>query len=177
VGNRHISRRDTQASLYNRHQLTRVEEMLFLGSLKDADALATSNPHGIRSVITLCQEPVRYRRADVQYLQFPIDEVKTVDSKFLGNVLAAIESAIERGPTLCHCLLGVSRSPAVLAAYLRGTRFSSYDAALRFLEGLRPCVDPGPTLLRGVKIALENLASGPPGRLKPAKSLPKRGDR
>jgi protein-tyrosine phosphatase len=175
--NRRFCPQGVNSAVDHPHHLSRVAERLYLGALRDAEALATSNPHDIRSVITLCQEPVGHRSPDIQYLQFRINEVKTVDPKFLATVLAAIERSIERGPVLCHCLLGVSRSPAVLAAYLQRTSFASYEAALRYLQGLRPCVDPGIALSRGVKSALETLASGSLARSKRSKSMLKWSDR
>lgn len=175
--NRPFSRRDARSALNHPHQLTRVEERLFLGSLKDVESLATSNPQRIRSVITLCLEPVQHRRPDIQYLQFPIDEHKASDPRFLATILSAIERAVAQGPVVVHCLLGMSRSPAILAGYLHRTGFSSYEAALRHLQELRPSVDPGVGLLRDITSALETLASGSPTTPKRSKSVRKRGGR
>jgi hypothetical protein len=36
--------------------MTKVWERIYLGSLKDAELLATSNPLRIRAVISLCSE-------------------------------------------------------------------------------------------------------------------------
>ena len=171
------SRRNAISAPNHPHPLTRIEERLYLGALRDVESLASGNPQGIRSVITLCEEPVRHRRPDIQYLQFPISESETQDPRFLATILSAIELAVAQGPVVVHCLLGVSRSPVILAAHLNGTGLSTFEAALEHLKELRPSVDPGVSLLRSVKSALAALASGSPARSKRSKSLPKGGER
>ncbi len=175
--NRPFSRHNAKSSENHPRQLTRVEERLYLGALRDAESLASSNPHEIRSVITLCQEPVRRRRADIEYLQFPIDENEAFDPQLLATILAAMECSVARGPVCVHCQLGMSRSPAILAAYLHRTGFSTYEAALEHLEELRPCVDPGAALIRSVKSALDTLGFGSPTTPKRSSTVPKRGGR
>src|SRR5215467_9815501 len=38
--------------------MTKIWDRLYLGSFKDAEQLATTNPHRIRAVVSLCEEEV-----------------------------------------------------------------------------------------------------------------------
>jgi protein-tyrosine phosphatase len=156
-------------------RMTRVEEKLYLGALRDAESLATSNPHGIRAVITLCRESVEHRSAEIEYSQFAIDELVPMESQFLYTILAAIRRSIAQGSALVHCLLGVSRSPAVLAAYLRRNGFSSYAAALDYIERRRPSIDPSVLLTRSIESALEKI-SGDGSRLPSQSKISPKGE-
>src|SRR6266853_4614829 len=52
--------------------MTRIWERLYLGSLRDAAQLATENPFGINSVLSLCSQKVPYRASRIRYTRVPI---------------------------------------------------------------------------------------------------------
>lgn len=54
-----------------------------------------------------------------------------------------IEDALKKGGSVyVHCLMGISRSPTLVAAYLMKTRNISAEEALTFLVERRPIVSP-----------------------------------
>lgn len=134
--------------------LTKISERLFLGSADDADELVATNPHRIRTVLTLCESPVRRRTADVRYLHFPIRDAKPVPVAWLNSILTALEENIHDGPVLVHCAAGLSRSPAVVAAFLDRAGFMDFPQALDFLESIRP-IAPSPILVESIASELK----------------------
>jgi hypothetical protein len=47
--------------------ITRVLDGLYIGGVRDAEALSSDNPHQIATVITLCEEPVSRRSLTIRY--------------------------------------------------------------------------------------------------------------
>ena len=65
---------------------------------------------------------------------------------------AFIEDALNSGGAVyVHCLMGISRSPTLVAAYLMKHKVMTSDAALKFLVERRPIVSPND----GFRAALE----------------------
>jgi atypical dual specificity phosphatase len=137
--------------------ITRVWERLWVGSRRDAEALATSTIDGRLMVITLCAEPVRTKHPQINYVQFPVDDSRPISPAQLEKILRTIGSNVRRGTVLLHCSAGASRSPLIASAWMQASGYSSVEAALTEIATLRPVLDPSPTLLRSIK---ENLAGG-----------------
>jgi hypothetical protein len=54
-----------------------------------------------------------------------------------------IRSALQSGGTMyVHCLMGMSRSPTLVAAYLITEKGMTDEEALNYLQSVRPIVDP-----------------------------------
>lgn len=53
-----------------------------------------------------------------------------------------VDSIRERRPVLVHCMAGISRSAAIVIAYLMATEQLDFDAALAKLREKRPIVNP-----------------------------------
>jgi hypothetical protein len=58
--------------------LTKISERLFLGSSDNAEELVATNPHRIRTALTLSESPVRRRAANVRYLHFPVRDARPI---------------------------------------------------------------------------------------------------
>lgn len=62
---------------------------------------------------------------------------------YFDRCVGFISSALaEGGAVFVHCLMGISRSPTIVAAYLMATRGHDAAAALAFIQERRPVVDP-----------------------------------
>jgi protein-tyrosine phosphatase len=131
--------------------MTRVWERLFLGGIADAEMLARANPQRITSVLTLCPHPPRVRAADVEYFHLPIEDDRPILGKRLGEILDVMYQNIRRGRLLTHCLAGSSRSPIIVAAWMRIVGYKHIEECLSEIARLRPIVDPSPVLLASVK--------------------------
>ncbi len=135
--------------------MSRVLPNVYLGTLEDAEQLAFANPRQISTVISLCREPVEERSPEVCYLQFPVIDNRAIPLPLLNAIVAAMERYAREGAVLLHCPMGISRSPAILAAYLDHIGFRRYREALRFLATIRPQIDPSPVLVRSIARELD----------------------
>jgi dual specificity phosphatase 12 len=78
------------------------------------------------------------------------------DAEPIGGAFPAttafIQMALESGGAVyVHCLMGMSRSPTIVAAYLIAEKGFSADKALAFLTGIRPIVDPNAGFRQALK--------------------------
>jgi predicted protein tyrosine phosphatase len=114
-----------------------ITNRLWLGDYLDA------KQHGDKMdlIIHLCDEfPAIHSHTTV----IPVEDRVFIDPKKIKKVVEQIELAMEAGKkTLVHCAAGISRSPAMVAAYLVVSgKFQSLDKATNYLAKLRPKVNP-----------------------------------
>jgi len=131
--------------------MTQVWERLYIGARNDAERLYRSNPHGITSVVSICEDPVLRRNLSINYVHIPIADATPVSIGQFDTIIDAIGENIRRGTVLVHCGAGVSRSPILTAAYMDIVGYKGIDAALVEIGKLRPIVNPSPILLKSVK--------------------------
>ena len=132
-------------------EVTQVWERLYLGARNDAERLYRSNPHGITSVVSICEDPVLRRNPSVNYLHIPIGDATPVSVGRFDAIMGAIAENIRWGTVLVHCGSGVSRSPIMTAGWMHVCGYKNVDAALAEIAKLRPIVNPSPVLLQSVK--------------------------
>ncbi|SPE19123.1 putative Protein-serine/threonine phosphatase [Candidatus Sulfotelmatomonas gaucii] len=130
--------------------VTAVSTRLFLGSAADAERLANDNPYQIRTVITLCEGRVKRRAAAIRYLHFPVRDAEPIPIALLHAILEAIDQAIAEGAVLVHCHAGISKAPALMAAFLDQTGSVRFEDAIRILRKLRPEITPCPHLIPSI---------------------------
>ena len=133
--------------------MTKIWERIYLGSLKDAEALARSNPERITTVMSLCQEHIIHRASKITYIQIPIWDTRPISAQKFEDIMFAIALGVRRGNLLVHCLAGKSRSPIVVAAWLDRCGYAGIDNALSQIAELRDLA-PSHTLLASVKEVL-----------------------
>ncbi len=131
--------------------MTRVFDRLYLGDREDAEMLTLKNPWHISTVISLCQRALEHRNAEIRYVHLPIAHGVPVPGVKLVCLLGAIETHIAAGRVLVHCETGVSRAPAVVAAYLERVGYLSFADSLLFLRHLRGEVRPHPLLIASIR--------------------------
>jgi protein-tyrosine phosphatase len=131
--------------------MTQVWERLYLGDWNDAEKLAKSNPQRIDTVITLCEDSVMARARRVNYRHLPINDARAIPVAKLDAILDAIGENIRWGKVLVNCGAGMSRAPAMTAAWMHMVGYKNVDAALEEIAELRPIIDPSPVLLRSIK--------------------------
>jgi protein-tyrosine phosphatase len=116
----------------------------------DAEGLAESNPHGINTVITLCEKPLRHRNPSIHYEQVPIPDGTLITGAQFQIFMDAIWQNIS-GNVLLHCIGGRSRTPVIAACWLHSVGYKNIDAALEEIAKLRPAIDPSPILLLSIR--------------------------
>ncbi len=132
-------------------EVTHVWERLYLGARNDAERLYRSNPYGITTVVSLCEEPVLRRNQSINYVHIPIADATPVAVGKFDAIMDPIAENIRWGTVLVHCASGVSRSPIMTAAWFHVVGYRNIDAALLEIKRLRPIVSPSPILLKSVK--------------------------
>ena len=130
-----------------------VREQLALGSRADAESAPLLAAAGISAVLSL--EPTRKAIAARQFL-LPIEDRVPLLEESLGQAFDFLDRAIEKGDkVLLHCEMGISRSPAILAAYLVVSEGLDADTAIATVQAACPGADPHPAL----RASLYQLAS------------------
>lgn len=135
-------------------QMTKIWERIYLGSVKDAELLARSNPERITTVVSLCQEQIVHRAPKITYFQIPIWDTRPISAQKFEDIMYAIAVGVRRGNLLVHCLAGKSRSPILVAAWLDRCGYAGIDNALSQIAELRDLA-PSRTLLASVKEILK----------------------
>jgi protein-tyrosine phosphatase len=130
--------------------VTRIWERLYLGSLKDAEQLARSNPQRIATVISLCREQSVHRAPKITYIHIPIADSRPISAQKFEDIMFAVAIGVRRGNLLVHCLEGKSRSPILIAGWLHRCGYAGVDKALSQIAELRDLA-PSRTLLASVK--------------------------
>ena len=130
--------------------MTKIWERIYLGSLKDAEQLARSNPQRITTVVSLCREQAVHRTPKITYIHIPIPDSRPISAQKFEDIMFAMAIGVRRGNLLVHCLAGMSRSPILIAAWLHRCGYAGIDKALSEIAELRDLA-PSHTLLRSVK--------------------------
>jgi protein-tyrosine phosphatase len=130
---------------------TQVWERLFIGARDDAEHLYRSNPSGITTVVSLCEEKVLRCNPGLNYVHVPIADATAILVGQFDAIMDAIAENVRWGKVLLHCRAGVSRSPIMTAAWMHVVGYKNIDAALVEVKRLRPIISPSPILLASVK--------------------------
>lgn len=131
--------------------MTRVWERLYVGDRNDAECLGQSNPAGITSIISLCEEKVPRRNYAINYVHLPIADKKPMRVGQFDAIINELTENIRWGTVLIHCGSGMSRAPIMAAAWMDVVGYKNVDAALEEIAGLRPIIAPSKTLLSSVR--------------------------
>jgi len=131
--------------------ITKILERLYLGSASDADRLAVANPAGISAVINVSTEKSEHKGPGLAYLHFPVRDGASIEPWIFEQVITAIAEQIRSGKVLVHCSAGMSRSPVMVAVYLRYAGHECFECALQTIAELRPLIDPNPLLVLSAK--------------------------
>ena len=136
--------------------MNRILDHLYLGAssdLTDATSFASDQRAlaPCTAVLTLCEvaPPPDHGLLRVHY---PIPDERYLPILAWDTAVCLIAAWLRAGETLLvHCRLGVSRSPAVVAAYLAWRAHDpDPETAMAFLKTLRPIVNTHPETWRGV---------------------------
>ena len=133
-----------------RRQVTKIWERLYLGSLKDAEQLARSNPRRIATVVSLCKDQATRRSPKLTYMHIPIEDARPISQQKFEDIMFAIALGVRRGNLLVHCLQGMNRSPIMIAAWMDRCGYAEVEKALSEIAELRDLA-PSRTLLTSVR--------------------------
>lgn len=133
-----------QLAFFDR-ECSRIEEHLFLGSdiiARDRDVLKRN---GITHILSCVGSPELFR-PDLKYKTMWLSDTPAQD---ITSVLFDVFDYFEEvrtggggGRVLVHCSRGVSRSAALVVAYMMWRHRLHFDSALRRVRAARPVTDP-----------------------------------
>lgn len=130
--------------------MTKIWERIYLGSLKDAEQLAHSNPRRITTVVSLCRDQAAQRAPKIIYIHIPIPDARPISAEKFEDIMFAIAIGVRRGNLLVHCLQGMNRSPILIAAWLDRCGYAEIDKALSEIAKQRDLA-PSRILLASVR--------------------------
>ncbi|KAI0264762.1 DSPc-domain-containing protein [Gloeopeniophorella convolvens] len=125
---------------------------LYLGSISavlDPSILKEHNIHHLVQVLDVPWLP-SIEKDGYECYRMDILDVESQDLKpHLEDAVEDIDSALRRGQNvLVHCQQGVSRSAAIVIAYLIRKRGMSFDSAIAYVRQRRPCIKPNSGFVR-----------------------------
>ncbi|KAI9511421.1 protein-tyrosine phosphatase-like protein [Russula earlei] len=125
---------------------------LYLGSISavlDPSILKEHDIHHLVQVLDVPWLPASEKDGFECY-RLDILDLESQDLKpHLEDAVEDIDSALRRGRNvLVHCQQGVSRSAAIVIAYLICKRGMSFDSAITFVRQRRPCIKPNSGFVR-----------------------------
>ncbi|KAI0760066.1 hypothetical protein C8Q74DRAFT_1319312 [Fomes fomentarius] len=126
---------------------------LWLGDLPSALDPENLRAHNIRSVLSAMRGRVSINETFIRH-QINIDDTETADilQHFVPSI-TFIQSELDRGyGILVHCQAGMSRSVAIVAAYLMVTQGLDPEGALETIRKARPDVQPNEGFMRQLHI-------------------------
>lgn len=137
---------------------------LFLGSMSatmDRELLASRRITHLVQVLDAPWLPMSekdgFRCLKIELLDTPSTDLRP----HLEGASQYIASALlSGGNVLVHCQQGVSRSPAIVIAYLIHNLGMSYDQAHALVKWCRPCINPNPGFVAALR-AWENRCRSP----------------
>ncbi|KAI0037188.1 protein-tyrosine phosphatase-like protein [Vararia minispora EC-137] len=128
---------------------------LYLGSISAVLDPSVLQAHHISSLVQVLDVPWLPQSEKDGYECYRLDvlDLESEDLKpHLEDVVDYIDAAIKHGKNvLVHCQQGVSRSAAIVIAYLIRKRSMSYDTASTFVRQRRPCIKPNAGFVRTLK--------------------------
>ena len=162
----------TSSSIEAKMSCHRILPGLFLGDLDAATNHEVLEYWRIAHVLSICEEiPRKFRRKGVTYKHVIIDDTPYADIRCHFYALPKwIEKVRENkeNQILVHCLMGVSRSPTIVAALLmwRSPTELTFKQALNEVKLYRSIIDPNPGFIRQLSEFQANLEKYRKNRIK-----------
>ncbi|KAF8187201.1 protein-tyrosine phosphatase-like protein [Pholiota molesta] len=118
-----------------------LKGQLYLGNLSAALSVEQKQRHSITHVVSVCPE---FPSTGPKHLNIAVEDTEYDDLLIhLPKACAFIQHALGHGGrVLVHCVMGISRSTTVVAAFLMKTHRMSPTAAIQKLKAARPQVHP-----------------------------------
>jgi len=118
---------------------------LFIGNQRDAANRERLNELGVTHILNVTNHlPLHFENEGIVYKRLPATDSGSQNLKqYFSEAIQFIECARKsNGKVLVHCQAGVSRSPAIVTAYLIATSSKTLMNAFTVIKDRRPIVAP-----------------------------------
>jgi protein-tyrosine phosphatase len=131
--------------------LSQITENLYLGNLYDAQNIPYLLSIGIQKVLSLITDPqLLYYPKEIEHKLIKINDFPRENIiQYFGECLLFIE---DNRKILVHCVAGASRSATIVIAYLMWKNQLDYKESAKFVEQIRPCINPNYGFVRQLQI-------------------------
>lgn len=139
--------------------LDSIDTNLYLGNLSAAYDLNTLSDYKITHILTIdtCPLPqhiLKQKHLTTKYIQLSDTPKENILAHF-NESCAFIESGVQNGVVLVHCYFGVSRSAALVLAYIMKKYKLSYAEAFDKVKKKRKFICPNPGFISQLKLYKE----------------------
>lgn len=127
---------------------------VYVGSKQAADNITELNKKGIKAVLCVAANiTINYNAKNIEFHKIiPAEDLESFDlGKYFNEGISFIEESRQKTNVLIHCFAGVSRSGAMLVAYLMKTQKKNMNEALELAKKKRSVIFPN----NGFRIQLE----------------------
>ncbi|CAA7260027.1 unnamed protein product [Cyclocybe aegerita] len=125
-----------------------VENRLFLGNIMAARSTRSLTENRITHIVSVCTDhiPAELPEAGICHMRIGVEDVDYADLLIhLPSACRFIDTALRSGgAVLVHCVQGISRSAAVVAAYMMWSRRLNATQALEVVRHARDQIWPNP---------------------------------
>ncbi|KAJ7587213.1 protein-tyrosine phosphatase-like protein [Mycena floridula] len=123
-----------------------IPNRLFLGNITAGRSPRSLSEHGITHILSVCADeiPAQGPNSRIHHMRIDIPDVDYADLLIhLPSAVQFIDQALKNGGVvLVHCVQGISRSAAVIAAYVMWARRMNTTQALDFVRSVRDTIWP-----------------------------------
>lgn len=139
------------------HRLSQTFEFsnsLFISDIQAANDMGLIRKNQIYSILTLgkSNKPLMYPSVQGGYKCIPLEDSNTADIlKYMDCIFSFIDSQIEKGNLLVHCMRGKNRSCAAVVGYLMKKLNVSYESAFGIIKEARPICKIQPNFEKQLK--------------------------
>ncbi|KAF9449058.1 DSPc-domain-containing protein [Macrolepiota fuliginosa MF-IS2] len=144
-----------------------LKDQVYLGNFSAAECQEHRKKLGITHVVSVCHQCPSPGGSAATHLHIAVEDTEYEDLLIhLPKTSRFIQEALEEGGrVLVHCVMGVSRSTTVVAAFLMKHRKMDARSALRYIKQRRPQVHPNYGFIKQldtyVKCQFEPCSSNP----------------
>jgi histidinol-phosphate aminotransferase len=121
-----------------------ITDLIALGDFEDS-----RDPEDVDAVLNVAAEaPVVH---DLPCLHLKVEDQQPINGRDLNLALGCLTDRTAVGHrVLVHCWAGVSRSPAIVAAFIAMTTGLSAEDALKIIQKKRQNADPDPVVWQSI---------------------------
>lgn len=139
-----------------------IADFLYLGPVSAASNVGFLRTHEITTIVSIGRTPQRIKDiiltakgpTPITYHRLHLTDTANSDLIPCADIFCAIldEAFASEAKVLVHCFSAISRSPAMIAAYLIKRRRYTLQESLEILQAARPAISPNPGFLNQLQV-------------------------